>query len=481
MLNKWLRALDKMKKQLIKLALLLAPFFSQANIFNDGTVLTVPPDRDTYIEYRCMYGGAYLGQTTDLSSCISLATTKAQAAATESGLEDCGSGLDLLQTNDQFSASVYYYVKHMAPDGAGGEYCKRSSHGDRSVTIVSPQETESVVCPPELQPTYTFPVFNDEGEIEKCADPSNIEVNDSCNHSPTHDAMSNYLINATVTSQSICAALPDGSMCRYSAVDVGVGGQVYQYDYEADSCYETPDIDLVEIPNVQLPSYNESMGDFQCIQDGGLLACSETPENVVDENGNAPDGCGNINGTYGCYSTDTDNDTLPDYLDPDIDGDGIRNEDDLDADGDGVDDVDRGDSSGSGSDSGSGSTVNVELDLEPVVNELKKINETNVETKTEPNLEQESFWESDYEDGFQGMFEGKVEEIKATALFSFIDKFQPNISGGSPANYNFCFNLGAMGNFGCHDLGIDARVIPAIKILILISAAFACRRIIFGG
>jgi hypothetical protein len=107
--------------------------------------------------------------------------------------------------------------------------------------------------------------------------------------------------------------------------------------------------------------------------------------------------------------------------------------------------------------------------------------EGDVLTDIEPSAGLEGYWESEYEDGLEGMFLGKLEEYKQTEFFLFLEQFKPQISGGSAPNYNWCFNFGQYMNLGCHNLSIDPRVFPALKIFILISAAFACRAILFGG
>ena len=72
-------------------------------------------------------------------------------------------------------------------------------------------------------------------------------------------------------------------------------------------------------------------------------------------------------------------------------------------------------------------------------------------------------------------------EIEGTEFYSFLGKFNSSVGGGSAAVYDMCFNLGLMGNFGCHNFNIDSRTFPAIKIFMLISCGFLCREIIFGG
>jgi hypothetical protein len=92
----------------------------------------------------------------------------------------------------------------------------------------------------------------------------------------------------------------------------------------------------------------------------------------------------------------------------------------------------------------------------------------------------QGFWETDYPDGLQGVVNAKMAEVQSTQFFTFLDQFQISV-GGSSASYDMCFNLGSMGDFGCHNFNIDPRTFPAIKIFILITAVFLCRRILFGG
>jgi hypothetical protein len=76
-----------------------------------------------------------------------------------------------------------------------------------------------------------------------------------------------------------------------------------------------------------------------------------------NDTGVCQSGCGTVNGTFLCFSQDTDGDGLADYFDPDIDGDGIPNAQDLDKDGDGVEDKDYSDTPSGGG--GGGANVNM--------------------------------------------------------------------------------------------------------------------------
>ncbi len=92
-----------------------------------------------------------------------------------------------------------------------------------------------------------------------------------------------------------------------------------------------------------------------------------------------------------------------------------------------------------------------------------------------------SFWESEYEDGFQGVWDEKAESLKSTEAAQFIQQFKFTGGGAAPDN-RICFNLGQYMNYGCKDIPLpSATVMAFIKICILVTAAFLCRRIIFGG
>jgi hypothetical protein len=106
---------------------------------------------------------------------------------------------------------------------------------------------------------------------------------------------------------------------------------------------------------------------------------------------------------------------------------------------------------------------------------------TTVTTNKKPSDGLKGFWVSEYPDGVEGMFSGKVDELKSTEFYTFLQEFQPEIGVGRPPSFALCFNFGNFGNYGCKEISIDPRVFPALKVFILISAGFGCRRILFGG
>lgn len=107
--------------------------------------------------------------------------------------------------------------------------------------------------------------------------------------------------------------------------------------------------------------------------------------------------------------------------------------------------------------------------------------EASIGTDIEPTAGLTGYWVSEYQDGLQGILDDKLIDVKNTEFFGFIEKFNPSFGGGSAPIFDMCFNLGSMGNFGCHNFNIDPRVFPAIRIFLLITAGFLCRKILFGG
>lgn len=480
--------MDNSNKFKLALIIWLAPFFSFANdlasqnIFQNGTVPVTDPYRNSGVTYDCYLGSAKWGRVSSLAECRTIFTDQFLSQNDDSA-NDCFSSIETeIQTSDT-RLTVNYTARHWKTN-LGTPYCASNYVTGFNIGLYNEELTDSVTCPHPSEPEKTYGVDWDyDGEYDACAKPEDIDLFDSCKGSNP-----NLILDVTVTAPEGCMPQPDGSICHYKAHDVG-GSQAYFMEYET-SCYSDDYEDLSANQEIDMPS------EQQCVQFGVAgLACLEQPENVCSDSGSVyagggidscQEGCGYVNGNFVCIDENQDGDNLPDYNDPDIDGDGIRNEDDLDSDGDGNDDpINGNDGSGSGTGTGTGTGTGLgELDLSPVVEKLEEIKKTMTESETElrqkPKEDLTSFWESEYEEGLEGIWDEKQGELESTAFIGFLDQFQPSFGGGS-VNYSFCFNLGAMGNFGCQEMPIDSRIFPAIKIFILITAAFLCRRIIFGG
>ncbi|PKM20077.1 MAG: hypothetical protein CVV11_00750 [Gammaproteobacteria bacterium HGW-Gammaproteobacteria-15] len=91
-----------------------------------------------------------------------------------------------------------------------------------------------------------------------------------------------------------------------------------------------------------------------------------------------------------------------------------------------------------------------------------------------------SWYESAYPDGIVGIWQEHSEAFNNTPAVQFLDQFKFSPVGTQP-DWSVCVNLGPLGDYGCHSLNIPAFVWVFIRICILITAAFLCRAIIFGG
>lgn len=93
----------------------------------------------------------------------------------------------------------------------------------------------------------------------------------------------------------------------------------------------------------------------------------------------------------------------------------------------------------------------------------------------------QSFYSSEYPNGLEGVWSSKSSEFKQTETFNFLQQFAFN-AGGSPPDTEICFNLGSHMDFGCADLPTpSSQLLAILKVFILITAAFLCRALIFGG
>jgi hypothetical protein len=76
----------------------------------------------------------------------------------------------------------------------------------------------------------------------------------------------------------------------------------------------------------------------------------------------------------------------------------------------------------------------------------------------------------------------KIEQIGDAPVVQLIDKLTTGPSGGgSCPSWSFSFNLGAMGNYGSMGIAPPCWIWTAIKTIMIITALFAARRIVFGG
>jgi hypothetical protein len=481
----------KMKKLILAFTLGFTPFLSLAfdGLFDNPDLDKGAPNMVQNYTFDCsvLYNGQHVvgngswGSEPTQEQMKEVCQGDVESYLSQNVTFPYGCPLDHTEWKDAGILLMFYY------DGLSCD----SSNPDSIKNLTFPsyvgnlQSVDSIACPPSQTPDNTYPRdTNNDGVPNECYDPKQLDLLDDCNTSS-----GNEILDVAVTSPQGCFTQEDGSVCSYIAVTTMSGQQYYAMDLEG-SCYHDDAVSLNgNSDGLISEAPTQTQDDFSCNGsggEGGLYTCAENESDFTDLEGNPDEGCGTLNGTFVCVSGDIDGDTIPDYLDPDVDGDGVRNQDDIDADGDGKDDVIK-----RGSDSGAAAVVvnvdvsDIEIDLSPVVKELVEIKdllkgETEIERITEPTKELVGFYESVYEDGVEGMFEGKTAEFQETEFYLFLNQFKPSF-GGSPPDMSFCMNFGTYMNLGCFTLVLDPRIFPALKIFILITAGFTCRKIIFGG
>lgn len=113
---------------------------------------------------------------------------------------------------------------------------------------------------------------------------------------------------------------------------------------------------------------------------------------------------------------------------------------------------------------------------------LTELSQTTVEIATSPDINKSrSYWVSKYPDGFSGVWTVFHEKAQATPLFSWLNSFKIQFSGGaSYPSWSFCTELGFV-DFGCHDLTISPTVWTAVRSMMIFCASLLARRLVFGG
>lgn len=478
------------RSAIFALLLLTFPIFGFASIFTNLT----PQPKQTETAYQGTWGtgifkNAYQG-TWDIDTIISTngMSVCAGIAAEEAGGNEIEEGtvtgeVEYLDQPEPVADSVRITCawEQCLPGSLGNpEFCATQN---RTGTIQFVPETVETCSSGDIQ------------NGDNCYQLQDVLDNDTCPNSTSDD----FLLPLDGSGNTnVCAPKPDGSICAYS---IDQSGEFYIADFEAD-CYSNPD------QNQEYgATLNQPTGD-NCQDIGGVTACPEDPANVC-VNGQCLEGCGYM--SFGqetqflCLSSDTDSDGIGDYADPDIDGDGIPNSQDLDSDGDGVDDPDYSGVSGGGANGGGTTNVEVNVDnsvledlmrennskLDTANNSLDTLNESvaNIEESLKSdgvdtsNMEHNDgltgFYEPQYPNGWNDVWAANEQGFNQSAAVEYINSWKVNVSG-SYAYPQFCIDVGII-NLGCHDIVLDDRIFPFIRIILIVSSLFLARQITVGG
>lgn len=316
-----------MKKALLGAALLIAPFFSLANIYDDALGVNADTTMSCNADETPSERVAQYNETNNLprwsgNQYLAAASLVRTWDTVSSDGENC---------QKRYTQRTSGYRRQESTGNTYGEWESEGNyHINGTITEVPTCLNLQIDQGKPFSESHSNLGFTSLGEPACYTNQALADV-DTC------DVNSPWLPVGSNNSQFQCIEKEDNSRCRYE-MKTANGQSWLQPSVEPDNCF-TGNGTSYEEPNPALtpPTGN----DCQSIGNG-ITACPENPANVCDSNGLCQTGCGTV--AFGgeeyfmCLSSDTDGDGLGDYADPDIDGDGIRNDEDLDRDGDGFED-----------------------------------------------------------------------------------------------------------------------------------------------
>lgn len=92
----------------------------------------------------------------------------------------------------------------------------------------------------------------------------------------------------------------------------------------------------------------------------------------------------------------------------------------------------------------------------------------------------EPFYDPIYKTGAGGVWDQRMSEINDSAFVDFMHSFIPTFSGSCPA-FSLNFDIASWASFGTFEFWDMCWIFDFVKVCILVTAAFLCRALIFGG
>jgi hypothetical protein len=90
------------------------------------------------------------------------------------------------------------------------------------------------------------------------------------------------------------------------------------------------------------------------------------------------------------------------------------------------------------------------------------------------------FWEAKYPEGIKGVWNANKPTPDNTAFLQAIKSMFPSFGGGSCPSWNLSFNISKNMNYGSGSISIPCDILRICGLIILATAAFTSRKIIFG-
>lgn len=94
--------------------------------------------------------------------------------------------------------------------------------------------------------------------------------------------------------------------------------------------------------------------------------------------------------------------------------------------------------------------------------------------------EVEPFYEPQYPDGLSGVWDSFSADVQSTAFIEFLGSFVPQFAGSCPS-FNINLSIASWASYGSMDFPSLCYIFDFIKIIMLATAVFTARALIFGG
>jgi hypothetical protein len=429
-----------MNRLLLTLGLVIAFFIStaQASIFDNASYQTPEIDSSTKFGHSC---STYVQCSSsnqlypDLQSIFTkIESSMPSGVSRTTAWTKRAADFNCVSPSD---CQVTMYYK------ADFRYSSTNAWHSQQVPTVSTFSVTTTSCPPDAYPSYTFGRDTDnDGDDDQCYNPIELDNASNC-----QNQLGNMLPALNYTSLTVCKTDENtGASCAYSKSSLG---NSYHLNLE-ESCFgdseqTAPEYDPQPIPEPVAPAECKAVNN-------GLKICNADPTKECDASGNCTEQCGHINDKFFCFhaceGASCDEEELPtptpEYctLNPTAK---ICIDVPIPEPCVGDDCVPDGDGSGTGTGTGSGGSI----DLSPVVDELKKLNEkldfdiTTGDSNTELGLLETAFDQESIDD-----IKARTSDMKDD-ISSFIDSSKSQLSsmftfsggGGSytPITFNFTY------------------------------------------
>lgn len=308
---------------------------------------------------------------------------------------------------------------------------------------------------------------------------------------PPEENQCQTITNGNVTS-TFCPANPDAvcpnGLCQPScgSFDIGYGEQFGCFANEENQCDANGDGIVDDSCLTPPPSCEENPNQPHCPTSPEPVNCAENPEHEYCQN--PPPSCEENPAQEGCGTTEPPTTEPPtDTLEglEQIKGEQQKTNELLTGVKSGIEGV-------------KSEVKGVKSSVDTLTEEQKKTTEATKEVSgaivglkntlnntggvsmgITPSDGLNGWYESEYPEGFTSVMETVSPLYDASKMNQYLQSWKVSVSG----EYSFpqiCLDIG-IANYGCHSLEIDNRVFPFIRIIMIVSALFLARQLVFGG